>query len=548
MARKTGFLTLALVCLSLCQSVAASSDVSAHIRAWIERIRAGDCVEIDDCPISSTIVLPALYEKYNYRPIWTNPESVSQLLSEIEGSPQDGLDPEDYHLTGIRRLQSRLAQAAGPEVRAEFDLVLSDSLIRLGYHLLVGKVDPESLDGNWNMQRTLELDPLLELSGAIEAGDVSNLVAGFRPQAPFYHDLKQALAAYRRLQAEGGWPVVPAGETLKPGMTDPRVAALRRRLVVTGDMPASDTASHAFDEDVEAGVRHFQQRHGLDDDGVVGRATLAELNVPVEARIDQLRVNLERARWVLHDLPREFVLTDIAGFLVRYFRDGQPVWSTRAQVGTAYRKTPVFRDRIRYIEFNPTWTVPPTILRQDILPRVKRDPGYLEQKNLRVLDRDGKPVDAAGIDWSLYPARGFPYLLRQDPGPNNALGRMKFMFPNKHAVYLHDTPHQSKFSRVQRTFSSGCIRIEDPYGFAAQLLDDKPDWTRARIDGVVESRKTTRVNLSEPLTVLLLYWTAEVDDEGRMIFRQDIYDRDAGVLEALNSDFSFGDRPVLREP
>jgi murein L,D-transpeptidase YcbB/YkuD len=548
MTRKTGFLGVALVCLALCQSVAASADVSTYIRAWIERIRTGDCVEIDDCPISSTIVLPALYEKYNYRPIWTNPESVSQLLSEIEASSRDGLDPEDYHLASIRRLQSRLAQAAGPEVRAEFDLVLSDSLIRLGYHLLVGKVDPESLDGNWNMQRTLELDPLLALSGAIEDGDVTNLVAGFRPQAVFYHDLKQALADYRRLQAQGGWPVVPAGETLKPGMTDSRVVALRRRLVVTGDLDAMDTASHAFDENVEAAVRRFQQRHGLDDDGVIGRATLAELNVPVEARIDQLRVNLERARWVLHDLPRDFVLTDIAGFQVRYFRDGQPVWNTRSQVGTAYRKTPVFRDRIRYIEFNPTWTVPPTILRQDILPRVKRDPGYLEQKNLRVLDRDGKPVDAAGIDWSLYPARGFPYLLRQDPGPDNALGRMKFMFPNKHAVYLHDTPYQSKFSKTRRTFSSGCIRIEDPYGFAALLLDDKPEWTRARIDEVVDSRKTTRVNLSEPLTVLLLYWTSEVDAEGRVIFRQDIYDRDAGVLAALNSGFSFGDRTVVREP
>jgi murein L,D-transpeptidase YcbB/YkuD len=331
-------------------------------------------------------------------------------------------------------------------------------------------------------------------------------------------------------------------------MNDPRVTAIRRRLVVTGDMPTMDLDSHAFDDTVESGVKHFQQRHGLTEDGVVGEGTLAELNVPVEARIDQLRVNLERARWVLHDLPEDFVLTDIAGFNVRYFRGGQLVWLTRAQVGKAYRKTPVFRDRIRYIEFNPTWTVPPTILRQDILPKVKKDRGYLEEKNLRVIDREGKAVDAATIDWSRYPAAGFPYLLRQEPGPTNALGRVKFMFPNKHAVYLHDTPHRSEFDRARRAFSSGCIRIEDPFDFAGLLLDDRPEWDTARIEQVIESRKTTRVNLTEPLTVLLLYWTAEVDADRRVVFRSDIYDRDAAVLSALDGRFEYRDSPVIRQP
>ena len=540
-------LVATLIGLFMLLPVAVCADISTSIRTEVERIRSGECASVADCPIASTIVLPALYEKYDYQPIWTNADSIRQLVAAIEASHLDGLNPEDYHLGEISRLQAELSSGGNSDTQASLDLVLTDSLVRLGYHLVIGKVDPESLDGNWNMERTLELDPILEMSRAIDSGNVSNLIDSFRPQAAVYHQLKSALARYRSLQAAGGWQAVPDGQTLKPGMNDPRVVALRRRLAVTGDMPAANDESPEFDEQLEAGVRRFQARHGLEADGVVGKGTLAELNVPVEARIDQLRVNLERARWVLQDLPQDFVITDIAGFRVMYFRGGELFWESRAQVGKSYRKTPVFRDSIRYVEFNPTWTVPPTILKKDILPKVKKDPGYLQKKNIRVIDRNGKTVDAGAIDWSRYPAAGFPYMLRQDPGPKNALGRVKFMFPNKHAVYLHDTPHKSGFARAQRTFSSGCIRVEDPFAFARLLLDDQTDWDQSRIDRTLESLKTTRVNLTEPLTVMLLYWTAVVNNDGQVIFRKDVYDRDAAVLSALNAGFSFRQKPVIRQ-
>ena len=540
-------LVATLIGLFMLLPVAVCADISTSIRTEVERIRSGECASVADCPIASTIVLPALYEKYDYQPIWTNADSIRQLVAAIEASHLDGLNPEDYHLGEISRLQAELSSGGNSDTQASLDLVLTDSLVRLGYHLVIGKVDPESLDGNWNMERTLELDPILEMSRAIDSGNVSNLIDSFRPQAAVYHQLKSALARYRSLQAAGGWQAVPDGQTLKPGMNDPRVVALRRRLAVTGDMPAANDESPEFDEQLEAGVRRFQARHGLEADGVVGKGTLAELNVPVEARIDQLRVNLERARWVLNDLPQDFVITDIAGFRVMYFRGGELFWESRAQVGKSYRKTPVFRDSIRYVEFNPTWTVPPTILKKDILPKVKKDPGYLQKKNIRVIDRNGKTVDAGAIDWSRYPAAGFPYMLRQDPGTKNALGRVKFMFPNKHAVYLHDTPHKSGFARAQRTFSSGCIRVEDPFAFARLLLDDQTDWDQSRIDRTLESLKTTRVNLTEPLTVMLLYWTAVVNNDGQVIFRKDVYDRDAAVLSALNAGFSFRQKPVIRQ-
>jgi murein L,D-transpeptidase YcbB/YkuD len=294
-----------------------------------------------------------------------------------------------------------------------------------------------------------------------------------------------------------------------------------------------------FDESVEAGVQAFQTRHALEPDGLVGPNTLAALNAPVEARLDQIRVNMERIRWVYQDLPSDFVLTDIAGFHVYLVRGGEIVWDARAQVGQPFRKTPVFRDTMNHLVFNPTWTVPPTILRKDILPKVKQDPNYLRRRNISVLDRNGKLVDIDSIDWaSLTPGR-FPYTLRQEPGPDNALGRVKFMFPNAFMVYLHDTPSKTLFGRTQRAFSSGCIRVERPFELAELLLNDQKKWNQATIQQVLETQQTRTVMLEDPLPVLLLYWTAEMDDAGRIHFREDIYGRDERILKALDGEFVF---------
>ncbi|TFH09397.1 MAG: hypothetical protein E4H07_06515 [Nitrosomonadales bacterium] len=527
----------------LADSVAAESN--SQIRNWVERIKSGGCVEAKGCPIASAILLPKLYEKYNYQLIWVNPSSVRQLVSVIKESYQDGLTPDDYHLFLIQKLQKSLVAEPDSAKEAELDVVLTDSLIRLGYHLLIGKVDPESLDNSWNMYRTLKLESMLKMSAAIDNAQITRLVADFRPQATFYLGMKQALANYRKIQAEGSWPHVPAGVILKLGMIDTRVIILRQRLVVTDDMPAVSMELALYDDAVLVGVKRFQQRHGLKADGIVGNATRAAMNVPVEERIDQLRVNLDRARWALQDLPQKFVMVDIAGFNVQYIQNGKVHWKTRAVVGTAYRKTPIFRDHIRYIVFNPTWTIPPTILRKDILPKIKRNLESLRNENMVVLNQQGAQIDPATIEWSQYPGKGFPYLIRQQPGPKNALGRVKFMFPNKHNVYLHDTPSKSKFEKTERAFSSGCIRIQDPLYFAELLLADKPGWDRAKIDAVVASHKNTRVNLIEPLAVMLLYWTVTVDDQNRVVFKKDIYDRDGAVLAGLKGEFKFRSRKII---
>ena len=338
---------------------------------------------------------------------------------------------------------------------------------------------------------------------------------------------------------------MPTGPALKPGGADPRVSPLRERLGITGDLVARGAGSGDFyDADLERAVRRFQDRHALSVDGVIGRQTLAALNVPLQARIDQLRLSLERARWVLESVVPRYVAVNIAGFRAAMVREGNVVWTARVVVGRAYRQTPVFRGEMQYLVLNPTWTVPPGILRNDTLPKVKQDPAYLRRENIRVIDREGRWIDPLSVNWRAY-GGSVPYTLRQDPGANNALGRIKFVFPNPHAVYLHDTPARNLFEQPERTFSSGCIRVEDPFRLAELLLDD-PKWTRQTLQHAVDAGNTQVVRL-EPVPVFILYFTASVDPDGTLRFYKDVYQRDAGLLAALNGEVRI-DLPSLPIP
>jgi murein L,D-transpeptidase YcbB/YkuD len=310
---------------------------------------------------------------------------------------------------------------------------------------------------------------------------------------------------------------------------------LRARLAVTEDLrDDSSVDPELFDPRLETAVKGFQQRHGLQADGVVGPATLAALNVPVAERIAQIRVNLERQRWIMHEAYDEFLVVDIAGFQVYWIKDNEIIWQEQVQVGKEYTQTPVFKDRIRYLDFNPTWTIPPGILKRSILPKLKKNPNYLEQQGYLLLTQDGKAVDPATVNWQTL--KGFPYIVRQPPGPNNALGLVKFMFPNPHYVFLHDTNHRELFDQTRRSFSSGCVRVRNPFDLAERLLAGQADWDRARIEQVVASGKTTRVNLKRPLRILIAYNTAMATPD-QVYFKPDIYQRDAPVLTALNEDF-----------
>jgi len=521
-------------------ALAEPADAAAEaIRMRVETLRGGGDVIINGDAIAARTVIPEFYERRDFRLAWTSPEQVKTLVLLIEQSRNHGLDPRDYHGEAVQMLAQ--SPPGDPVALADRDMLFTDALVRLAYHLRFGKVDQRALDPSWNFSRSLgDIDPPAALEAALASPSLEKAVLAFAPKIPFYWWLKDGLARYRAIAQAGGWPQVPEGPTLKPGESDPRVALLRQRLLASGDLVSENSADpELYDPVLEEAVKRFQERHGLETDGAVGKATLGELNVTVEERVDQIRVNLDRARAVAQDIGGDYLIVDIAGFRAALFLNGKLAWSSRVVVGKPYRETPVFRAQMQYLVFNPTWTVPPTILRKDVLPKVLKNPAHLDKENMQVVDNKGRPVNPADIDWSRYPGEPFPYQIVQDPGDKNALGRIKFMFPNSHFVYLHDTPSKRLFERTQRAFSSGCIRVEQPLALAEILLDDSEQWNAAAVKAAVESEETRTVSFKRKIPVMLLYWTAQMSEDGTMQFRRDLYGRDARMVKALAAPFQF---------
>lgn len=545
------WLALCLLAGCLLAPPARADALQEALRERVEQLRGGRDLQVEGGRVAARDVIPDFYEARGFRPAWHDAGRRQELLAAVDDSRGHGLDPEDYQLEALRRAN---ADGDNDTIRqAGRDLLFTEALIRLTRHLRYGKVDPRTLYPGWSFGRNRQVaGEAAQLETLFGAGDLRAAVAAHAPQVESYTQLRTALAHYRAVAATGGWPPVPDGPTLKPGMRDARVAALRARLLAGGEeipelVPPED--ADLFDDGLAVALARFQQRHGLEPDGLAGRRTRAALNVSAAQRIEQVRVNLERLRWVAQDLSDDYLVVDTAGFQARLYLERRLAWSSRVVVGRPYRKTPEFRATLQYLVLNPKWVVPPTILREDVLPAVVKDPAYLATHGMRVVDDAGAEVDAAAIDWAVARRGGFPYQVVQAAGPDNPLGRIKFMLPNAHAVYLHDTPSKELFRRTERAFSSGCIRLEQPLELAVLLLDDDTRWNLDSLRAEIDTGITRTVPVKRRVPVMMLYFTVagdgdgDGDGEGGWEFRPDLYDRDPAVLAALTRPVS---QPALQ--
>ncbi|SDU02236.1 L,D-transpeptidase family protein [Halopseudomonas salegens] len=481
------------------------------------------------CPTdahSNPAALHLLYSHAGFRPLWQNPEQRSALTHAVQTLQDDGLDPERYRATW----QSNTVDKDSLYRRLCDDILISSRYLLALEHLLLGSLPADVQEGYWQHETGARpvftqwladhIALLPEPTAAINAA---------RPDSPHYQQLRMA---YRQLRDHRpDWDTLDTGPNLRPESSSERIPPLRQRLSHLDLITAATDPERPehYDSGLETAVRSMQSRYGLTVDGIVGAATIEALNVSREDRLQQLRINLERQRWLEHFFQPDQLVVNIAGGDIRLYKKGERQWEARAQTGRLSRRTPLLVSTLNRVTLNPSWTIPPTILREDKLPGIRNDPDFLAREHLRVLDFQGRQLDPAEVDWQ-HP-QGI--MLRQDPGPLNPLGRMAFRFPNPFHVYLHDTPSQHIFQLSNRSVSSGCVRVQRAAELAEAVFATLPAERRTQIEQQLASGRTREINLPTGIQLILAYWTAEVED-GQLRFLPDPYNMDPALISALH--------------
>lgn len=522
--------------LTGCREKEMPPQVSQIIRSTVEAETLPASIQEQKERARAWEEMRRFYRQRQFQPAWSKVDGplphAEQLVQSIPAvAAAEGLDPRRYPADNLAALLKQVEEQRSlesPEAQrrmADLDVELTFLYLTLAAHTAVGRVQPETLRIDWEDQsRNVDLDARLAKALQQNEGEIAASLRSLAPPNPRYARLRDALVRYREIAGQGGWPAVPAEVAkLEKGARGPGVAALRARLMAEGDLPKPQAQEgqqappvpDVFDDAVAQGIARFQQRHGLEPDGKLGEDTVAELNVPVQQRIRQIEINLERWRWMPSSLGESYVWVNVPEFRMELYEGGRKTVDMAVVVGKQQSQTPVFSDTMEYIELNPEWNIPNTIASEEILPKLASDPGYLARNNME------------------YVGEGANARIRQRPGPDNPLGQVKFMFPNEHDVYLHDTPADHLFSREERDFSHGCIRLERPVQFAEHLFKDHPEWSGPRIRQTIVSGEQKSIKLPEKLPVHILYFTAWVEDNGTVQFRKDVYGHDQQLARIL---------------
>jgi L,D-transpeptidase YcbB len=483
------------------------------------------------------------YAQRNYQPAWIADgqplPAIDALKQLVSGTGSEGLDPKAYGLGQIQ-IDAQVAKAQtadAPAATAAADLQLTVSLLRYAAALAQGSPISGQISSTWQTApKQLELGRLV--SDAVSRGSLAEIMSQLAPPHEEYHRLAQALEQYRHIAANGGWRPLPADLKLSAEASSPHWATLRKNLVILGDLadPEAPDATRA-DKNLTEAIMRFQRRHGLEAGGIVDAKLVNAMNVPVDDRIRQIEINMDRWRWLPRDLGPRHVHVNVPEYRLIVREGGRTVLESKVVVGTDDNRTPIFSDQMTHLVFSPYWNIPESIALKETLPAIRKDPGYFERKELevyRVVNGKAEVIDPASIDWEAAAAEDFDFQIRQKPSDQNALGLVKFMFPNRFNVYLHDTPADNLFDRLTRSLSHGCVRVEKPRELASYVLSDQKEWTQDRIEMAMHSQEEKYVNLSEPLPVHITYLTARVDADGLIQFFDDVYGYDQKHKEILN--------------
>ncbi|EMS30971.1 hypothetical protein C943_02759 [Mariniradius saccharolyticus AK6] len=552
---KNLFLSLAWLLLfgqAFAQQSNGQNGIAGYIRSSLETYSPEQRPAVMGTELYSTVVIHRFYGERNFQPAWIKdgkiPELAYEMRYEIGQSKFDGLNPVDYHFAALNDYFSRYeaAKKQGKTLPdnelAAVDVLLTDAFIMMGSHLSLGKVDPENLKTSWNIQRNapeLVLDRRLE--EALNGGGIRKSLQALYPSFVIYRKMREGLRELyddmERFEKRpfAQWKPLKTDKSIKPDESNPMMPEIRKRLYFWGYVDAYETVEDkVYDAELVVGIKKLQRRHGMEPDGVIGQGTIQALNQTPEMLIRTAAVNLERLRWLPDTIKdSELILVNTANFQLDFLHNRDTVFTSKVIVGKSYHATPQFSAEMSYIVFSPTWTVPTSITRTEIIPAVKKNRNYLASKNMKLLNSSGGVVDPASIDWAKVNPKTFPYTVRQEPGESNSLGLAKFMFPNKHSVYIHDTPSRSLFEREDRALSHGCIRIQRPFDFAKFLLSHDPTWTDERIRQAMRQPKEVTVTLNRKIPVAIIYMTYWANGGGEMFFRSDIYGRDAEIAKAL---------------
>ena len=460
---------------------------------------------------------------------WSNPNFRNSLIDTLKNAEAQGLFYNDYHGTELEKMLSNLNNLNQQEL-IKLDYLLTDAFFKFGNHLLNGKIDPKNLPKTWDIAKNRRNQVKL-LNKAVDKNNLEIALRELRPTHPIYQQLIAASKEYQKLKNDfSGFEEIEKGKFIKPGMQDQRLLKIQTRLKSLGYLRPIDTLSNYYSESVEKAIEQFQQENGLMVDGIIGNKSIGVLNQGFDKRAEQILVNLERWRWFPRDLGSHYILINIANFQLQVVNGNQTISTHKIVVGRESRKTPIFSDEIEFLDFNPSWYIPPTIKNNDVIPGARRNPSYLANKNIDVYNSKGQKLSPSQIDWSSNAVRSYQY--KQDPGPSNPLGEVKISFPNRYIIYLHDTSSKSLFEGNFRAHSSGCIRVQNAVDLAKYLISDQKKITSEEIDKIIEQGTTRRIYMNQKVNVHIFYWTAWREN-GKTRFTDDIYNYDEATYKAL---------------